>query len=154
MLRRLMPIAATLRRRLLALLGRDTRGVKVLAFDRAARVLLVRHTYGRGDLYMLPGGGIARSERPEQAARRELREETGCHAIELALIGRYESQPDGRRDTIFLYRALTDDTPVPDGRELAEATFVWTDELPPATSPATRRRVEEWLGVRSRGTCW
>jgi 8-oxo-dGTP diphosphatase len=46
--------------------------------DEAGRVLLVRrgHAPSRG-LWSVPGGRIERGETPEQAAAREVREETG-----------------------------------------------------------------------------
>ena len=50
------------------------RGVSVILRDPEGRVLFVRHTYGPPD-WSLPGGGIARGEAPEAAARREMAEE-------------------------------------------------------------------------------
>ena len=147
-------LAHLIRRRLLALLGWRTRGVKVMAFDRAGRVLLVRHGYGATHLWMLPGGGIARGEAAADAAARELREETGCGLHEVAALGRYEARGEGRRDTVFLFRGVTEDTPVPDGREVIAAAFFAPDALPATASPATRRRVEEVLGVRAISERW
>ncbi|MEH3103371.1 MAG: NUDIX domain-containing protein [Sphingomonas phyllosphaerae] len=154
MVKLFLPLAYWLRRRAMALVGWRTHGVKLLVFDRAGRVLLVRHRYGRSDLHMLPGGGIARREPPAVAAARELREETGCIAQELALFARYESRTEGRRDTVHLFVASSDDTPVVDGRELAEAGFHPLDALPATLSPATQRRIDEWRGHRVRGNDW
>jgi len=53
-----------------------THGVKLVIRDGEA-VLFVRHSYGRRDLWELPGGGVARDESPRQAAAREAREELG-----------------------------------------------------------------------------
>jgi ADP-ribose pyrophosphatase YjhB (NUDIX family) len=154
MLSSFMPLAYRLRRRLLALLGWRTRGVKLIVSNAEGCVLLVRHSYGRSDLYMLPGGGIARGEVPADAALRELREETGCVARAIAPFATYESRTEGRRDTVYLFTARTDDRPVADGRELAEARFVDPAALPDNTSPATSRRIAEWKGQRPRGTAW
>lgn len=55
-----------------------THGVKLVVRDGEA-VLFVRHSYGRRDLWELPGGGIGRGESPPQAATREAREEIGLH---------------------------------------------------------------------------
>ncbi len=154
MLSSLLPLAYRLRLRMLALLKWPTRGVKLIVSDADGRVLLVRHRYGRSDLYMLPGGGIGRGEAPTMAAARELREETGCTVHALTLIARHESRTEGRPDTLFLFAARTDDTPVPDRRELAEAIFVDPGALPAATSPATRRRIAEWQGRRPRDNAW
>lgn len=154
MLRLLMPFASRLRRLVLRLAGRDTHGVKLLVTDRAGRILLVRHSYGRSDLHMLPGGGVGRGEAAEAAARRELREETGCGARDLTLIARFESRDEGRRDVVDLFHALTEDVPVADGRELIEAAFFAPDALPATLSAATRRRIDEWQGRRARTTDW
>ncbi len=143
-----------MRRRGMALLGWRTRGVKLLVTDRGGRLLLVRHRYGRSDLHMLPGGGVGRGEAPVDAAVRELREETGCIARELALIACHESRTEGRRDTVFLFAARSDEVPVPDGRELEEAAFHPLDALPATLSPATRRRIAEWQGRRERSPDW
>ena len=54
--------------------------VAVLIRDDGGRVLLVRHVEGR---WQLPGGAVDPDERPEDAARREAREEAGIE-IEIA----------------------------------------------------------------------
>lgn len=150
----LLRLAYLLRRRTLALLRWRTTGVKVMVFDPAGRVLLVRHGYGRSDLHMLPGGGIARGEAPADAAVRELREETCVTLRDVAMIGRYESRTEGRRDIVHLYRATTDDIPVPDGHEVIEAGFFALDALPETMSPATQRRMAESRGERSFDGRW
>jgi ADP-ribose pyrophosphatase YjhB (NUDIX family) len=139
----LMPMLHRARRFVLRVLRWRTRGVKVMVFDAAGRLLLVRHAYGRSDLWMLPGGGIARGEAAEDAARREVAEEVGCTLAGLTPLGVFEARAEGRRDTVVLFRARTADTPRPDGREIAEARFFAADALPEATSPATRRRMAE-----------
>ncbi|MDR6787629.1 8-oxo-dGTP pyrophosphatase MutT (NUDIX family) [Sphingomonas sp. BE138] len=154
MSRVLLQLAYRVRLRVLALLRWRTRGVKVLVFDGQGRVLLVRHRYGRSDLHMLPGGGIARGEPPAAAAVREVREETGCTLRQVTFVARYESRAERRRDTVDLFHAMTDDAPIPDARELEAACFHALDTLPAALSPATRRRIDEWRGVRERSATW
>lgn len=153
-MRPLIDLAYRLRRRALALVGWRTRGVKVIAFDASGRVLLVRHRYGRSDLWMLPGGGIARGEAPIAAAVRELMEETGCRLDAAAIVGQWEARAEGRRDTVWLVRGSTGDRPQIDGVELVEACFFAPDALPAAASPATRRRVDELLGRRVSDGRW
>ena len=150
----LIDLAYRIRRRAMALLGWRTRGVKVMAFDAAERLLLVRHRYGRADLWMLPGGGLRRGETPATAAARELREETGCVLRDAAPAGTFEASGEGRRDTVFLLRGLTDGSPMADGVELAEARFFALDALPGAVSPATARRIAEWRGERVPDGYW
>jgi len=153
-MRPLIDLAHRLRRRTMALLRWRTRGVKVMAFDPDDRLLLVRHRYGRTDLWMLPGGGIGRGETPAAAAVRELAEETGCTLADVAPIGCYEAQAEGRRDTVFLFRGTTRDMPVADAVELAEARFFALDALPDGVSPATMRRIAEHRGAATPDGRW
>ncbi|AIT06907.1 hypothetical protein MC45_11575 [Sphingomonas taxi] len=153
-MRPLIDLAHRLRRRTMALVGWRTRGVKVMAFDPDGRLLLVRHRYGRSDLWMLPGGGIARRETPAAAAVRELAEETACRLTAVTEAGRYEARTEGRRDTVFLFRGTTGDAPVPDAVELAEARFFALDALPAGVSPATARRIAEHRGVAAPDGRW
>lgn len=125
-----------------------------MVFDVEGRILLVRNTYGDRRAFLLPGGGVGVFEAPIDAARREVREETGCRVEALALFGRYESRFESKRDTICLFTALTHDAPIPDGREVAEAAFFALDDLPEAASPATRRRIAEYRGERPADTAW
>jgi 8-oxo-dGTP pyrophosphatase MutT (NUDIX family) len=61
--------------------------VTVVVRDERGRVLLVRHA-DRGQ-WVAPGGSIEPGERPEDAARREMREETGLEVGELRILGVY-----------------------------------------------------------------
>jgi ADP-ribose pyrophosphatase YjhB (NUDIX family) len=56
--------------------------------DEAGRVLLLRHVLRRGSGWGIPGGFLNPGEQPEEAVRRELREETGLEleAVELAFV--------------------------------------------------------------------
>lgn len=147
-------LAFTLRRRTQALVGWRTRGVKVAGFDAAGKVLLVRHRYGDTTAFLFPGGGVKWREAPIDAAVREMREETGCDLADIGLVGTYLASGEGRRDTVHLYRALIVGTPVADGVEIAEAGFFALESLPPTTSPATRRRLDEIAGRRTADAAW
>src|ERR671938_1293355 len=56
--------------------------------DERGRVLLLRHVLRKGSGWGIPGGFINAGEQPEQAVRRELREETGLEleGVELAFV--------------------------------------------------------------------
>jgi 8-oxo-dGTP pyrophosphatase MutT (NUDIX family) len=131
-----------------------TRGVKVMLFDEAGSLLLVRHTYGRTDQFLLPGGGVRPFERPEAAAVREVREELGCGLVDLAFISTHLSAFEGKRDTVWLFRALVRGEVCVDGIEVEEARFCQLDALPASTSPATLRRIEELRGERPVSKTW
>src|ERR1700759_3381443 len=56
--------------------------------DESGRVLLLKHTLRKGSGWGIPGGFLARGEQPEEAVRREVREETGLEleSVELAFV--------------------------------------------------------------------
>lgn len=56
--------------------------------DERGRVLLLRHTLRAGSGWGIPGGFMLAGEQPEEAVRREMREETGLEleSAELAFV--------------------------------------------------------------------
>lgn len=154
MIKAVMPLLHRLRRLVLRVTGWKTRGVKVMVFDAAGRLLLVRNSYGDSEAFLLPGGGIDRNERPSEAARREIMEETGLEVRDLTQRSVHESRLEGRRDTVFLFTARTDAEPTPDQTEVVEAGFFALDDLPPTTSAATLRRIAEYRGERPATVDW
>ena len=143
-----------LQRRLWRLVRPRTIGVKILLFDAGNAVALIRNSYGRSDLFVLPGGGVRLFEKPQVAAAREIREELGLEANEILLRSVHHSSAEGKRDTIYLFTANARGEPCIDRTEVAEAHFFAIDELPEATSPATRRRIDEHLGLRPVDSQW
>lgn len=139
----LLRLAWHVRLRLLRVTGWPTRGVKAMLFDGEGRVLLIRNSYGRRHLWVFPGGGMGRSEAPEAAVRREVREELGCEIAELRYLSTHLSTTEGKRDTIHLYSGVADGAVKIDPVELAEACFFPPDALPDDVSDATLRRIEE-----------
>ncbi|MBP9669304.1 MAG: NUDIX domain-containing protein [Candidatus Pacebacteria bacterium] len=137
----------------------DTRavhGVRVLLDNGHGEVLLVRHWYAPG-VWTLPGGGIHRNENVEDAAVRELHEETGYTAQGISgKIGTYSgSRADDHVVAVYITSYSGSLRLLPDV-EIIERGFFRMQELPENISPANRRRVEEYCaGVRnSVGTRW
>ncbi len=54
-----------------------TGGVRVIVLDEEDRMLLVKQHHEDKDIWMVPGGGIEAGENAEEAAAREVLEETG-----------------------------------------------------------------------------
>ena len=138
----------------LRLLRLRTRGVKVMLFNKKGELLLIRNSYGRSHLYVLPGGGVGRGETPQAAAVREVQEEVGLRAQRLALVSAHFSAAEGKRDTIHLFSCIADGAPQADSLEVAEAGFFPLDQLPEAVSPATLRRIAEYRGERRADGSW
>lgn len=136
------------------LTGAKRYGVKVMAFNDEGALLLVRHAYGNSAAWMLPGGAIDRDETAEQAAPRELMEETALVAENLTLFGKYMTQAEGKTDHVALFTAKVSGAPQIDGKELLEARYISLDDLPSETSPATRRRIADWESGKPLSDHW
>ncbi|MEW6030886.1 MAG: NUDIX domain-containing protein [Chloroflexota bacterium] len=123
-----------------------TVGVRVMLV-RDGQVLLVRHTYVGG--WYLPGGGLKRGETVEDAARREVREETGAVLGEVSLLGIYSYFEEFKNDhnAVFLCRDFQLGSH--HDHEIAEVKFFPMESLPGETHPSHRRRIEEFASGRA-----
>ncbi len=143
-------------------------GAIVACVDASGRVLLVRQRGGPfAGAWLLPGGGVEEGETPEDAVRRETREETGCELTHLAHVATYEvdESTEDFRALVHLYRGTAVGEPraedgsavrwsAPDGsgyhaalrRELADAGLRREDEdrlsRALATTNVAMRRVD------------
>ena len=136
---------------------KEIRGVRVILVDsKKGAVLLVRHWYAPG-VWTLPGGGVDADEKPEDAARREIREEVGIDIKKIDReIGTYIGKM-GKRDTVRVYSATDFEGPpslFPNFEIMSREWFSLYD-LPENTSPANRRRILEYLaGVKEERGQW
>lgn len=125
-------------------------GVKVIILDPDRRVLLVRHSYGHSDLFMLPGGGVGPNEDAASAAAREAEEETGIVIGRLALHGQFVDTSRGARNHISVYVGYANDTRLCiDKQEIIDARWFSINDLPSNVSTASRLRVDEVRDGRS-----
>ncbi len=147
-MRAIIQSAYVLRRLVLRVLRLRTTGVKVMLFNDEGELLLIRNAYGNSQQFLLPGGGVSRGESPAAAATREIREELGLELDRVEPVWSYESNAEGKRDTIHLFRAKTHGRPIIDGREVIEARYFPLGALPSQVSPATLRRIAELSGER------
>lgn len=132
-----------------------TMGVRVIATNAQGQVLLVRHGYTPG--WHLPGGGVDRGETMEDAARREVEEETG-HRVEgaITLRGMAYNNSLWRGDHVGVYvaHALVKEREIKPGFEIAEMGFFALDDLPEDTTKGTRARLTEWQDGRDVDDHW
>ncbi len=122
----------------------------IIVEDR--KVLLVKHVYE--PWWYLPGGGVKRGESFENAVRREVWEEAGLTVGTLTLLGLYHSRAEGKNDHVAVF--VADDfegSPRNDSYEIESVEWFPVDRLPTDASPATRRRMAEYLGGQ-RARSW
>jgi ADP-ribose pyrophosphatase YjhB (NUDIX family) len=127
----------------------DVLGVRcVVEFE--GRVLLIRNSYGpmRWDL---PGGGVRRGERPEEAARREVREEVGISLRELHPLGRHTGTEHYRKDTVVSYFARAESAALkPRRAEIYEEGWFELGRLPEPLSREAARVIGLYLTAAGR----
>jgi len=130
-------------------------GVRVIVVDER-RVLLVSHWYAPW-AWTLPGGGVNKNEKPEDAAMREVEEETGLKVNTLGgEIGRYYGRW-GRGDQIAVYYTgdFSGSLALKPNFEIMARSWFDIDSLPEELSPANRRRVQAYRdGVREERAPW
>ncbi len=139
----LFRLADFARRRVYAVTRPTLRGVSIIGHDNQHRVLLIRLSYG-ANTWQFPGGGIKRHEEPEAAARREMREETGCELDGLIPIGELEEDVLGTSGRTYLFAGTILNAPVADQREVRDARLFPTHSLPEPLSKRTRVRLALW----------
>ncbi len=130
------------------------RAVRVLLFDEADRVLLVRFWDGDRSWWCTPGGGVEPGESDEDAARRELAEESGSVPLELGPciwtrrhVGVFRGRPFDQSERIYLGRvAAFQPRPSPKAlREHDPEDIRWwtTDQLATADDEFAPRRLPQ-----------
>ncbi len=82
--------------------------VHVFALDASERVLVVRlYRHGAGRVCVeLPGGNVEIGEKPTDAARREVLEETGCHLDELIPLSDFSPNPATHTNRVYGFLGL------------------------------------------------
>lgn len=121
-----------------------TLGVRGLVIDEQGRICLVRHSYIEG--WHLPGGGVEAGEDVTHALARELAEEAGVAVSEPPRLAGLFRNRGFRGDHVALFHVTrwTPCAPRNDG-EITDIVWVSPEELPEAATPATRRRIAEFV---------
>ena len=149
----LLKIAQIIRRLYWRLVKPTTRGVRAIVVGQSGKVLLVLHRYEEG--WFLPGGKVGRGESDDSALRRELREELGISELtQVTILGGYMNTHEYKKDTIVVYVVRSFAQQPKRHFEIKAQGFFHPQDLPPETSPGTRRRIEEWLGKRNINNQW
>lgn len=132
-----------------------TLGVRAVVLDDERGVFLVKHSYVPG--WHLPGGGVERGEDVLQALQRELQEEADITVLSVPrLHGVFHNGESfaGDHVVVFLVRDFLQGKADVSGFEIIDRGFFPVNDLPEATTRATRSRVAEALGEALPAARW
>ena len=142
---------------ILFLLSRPmTLGARVMLFNQAGEICLIKHGYVAG--WQFPGGGVDSGETIEAAAIRELAEEAGFKPTQpMTLFAVYRNEKASKRDHVLLYICRASE-PIAgfeiDGREIIDCRFFAPDALPDDVTGSTTRRIAEVLNGEKCDGYW
>jgi len=119
--------------------------------DDAGRVLLLKHVFRGGSGWGIPGGFIEAGEQPEEAARRELREEAGIELEDLRLVHARALRRPRQVELLFVARGANPARAHAASGEISRAEWFATDALPDELSAGQRRLIERVLESRAPG---
>jgi len=125
--------------------SRFTVTVGAVVIDPRNRVLLLQHRFRPGSGWGIPGGFIRPREQPEDAVRRELREEIGLE-IEIASVAFIRTLQKYRQVEI-IFRCIPKGRPLPQSFEINRAGWFDLNSLPDDLSDDQRELIRRALAA-------
>ena len=115
--------------------------------ERKGRILMIRRALQPGmGLWCMPGGYVDRGEVVEEAAAREVLEETGLVVEVEGLVGLFSEK--GRPVIVAVFAAKETGGALQAGPEAQELGFFSREDLPPLAFPKDVEILERWLNFR------
>jgi ADP-ribose pyrophosphatase YjhB (NUDIX family) len=114
-----------------------------IVFNEERKALLLNHILRPLSTWGIPGGFIDANEQPEEAVRREIREETG---LELENLRLYRVRTIGRHVEILFTARGVGEAEVK-SREIIELGWFAPNEMPEGTSKFQKYLIEELLAA-------
>ncbi len=122
----------------------DPKVAAVTIVSRDGKVLLVRRANQPGfGLWSVPGGYVDRGEVVEEAAVREVQEETGLEVEVDRLLGLYSEA--GRPVIVAAFTGVERGGQLAPGSEALDVGFFSPDELPTMAFPGDSRILQSWI---------
>jgi len=120
-----------------------------LVFNDRGQVLLLKHRFRAGSGWGIPGGFLEATEHPEQALRRELREEIGLEVWEVEIFtARTFKRP---RQVEILFRCRASGAVKPKTIEIEQAEWFSLESLPAGLPNDQRLLIERTTSYGANG---
>jgi mutator protein MutT len=120
-----------------------------LIFNTDGKVLLLKHRFRAGSGWGIPGGFLEAGEQPDQAVRRELREEIGLEVEHVEIFtARSFKNP---RQVEILFRCRADAEVKPLTMEVERAEWFSIDELPTGLPKDQRSLIDRASACGAKG---
>lgn len=114
--------------------------VAAVVINDGNRVLLLKHRFREGSGWGIPGGFLGKAEQPEDALRRELREEVALEIEKLEMA--FARAVKETRQVQIIFRCKAAGEPSPASIEVEQCEWRALDELPD-TLPHSQREIIE-----------
>lgn len=111
-----------------------------MLFDDRGRILLLEHVFRPDSGWGIPGGFMGRHEQPEEALRRELREEIAVEVEDVELL--FVRSLGRPRQVEIYFRARVVGEPRASSFEIKRAQWFAVDELPAELSKDQQRLIQ------------
>lgn len=115
-----------------------------IVIDQVGRVLLLQHRFRPGEGWGIPGGFVLPAEQPEDAIRRELREEMGLEIADVEIV--FARALGNYQQVEIIYRCRPNQNSgsdlFPQNHEVSNAAWFTIDSLPQGLSNDQRRLIK------------
>jgi ADP-ribose pyrophosphatase YjhB (NUDIX family) len=128
--------------------GRFTVSVAAMMFDAEGRILLFEHVF-RPSAWGVPGGFVAKGEQPDDALRREMREEANLEIDNIKLLF-VRTLANLKRVEVY-YQARPIGMPQPASFEIKSTAWFRLNELPPELSKDQRGLITRSVWLMKNG---
>lgn len=130
--------------------ARFTVTAAAIVVDEQGRVLMLKHRFRPGTGWGLPGGFIEAAEQPDEAVRRELREEVGLELADVEVVTTRASKKPRQIEIVFRCRPQGDASP--QSVEIRKASWFSIDSLPEGLPADQRRLIKDALNAGVKRT--
>jgi mutator protein MutT len=115
-----------------------------VVIDDQGRVLLLKHVFRTGSGWGIPGGFMKAGEQPEEALRRELREEVGLELERAEIV--FVRTLKSTQQIQFMFRCRAKGEAQPQSVEVEQAAWFSPQALPDALAEDQRRLLDRIIG--------